>query len=115
MQNATQAPEFWDEREVATIRSMAMYWREIRERGDASFAECADHEAVQVRQMIRYSDRLLRMAEYCADPVRRAAPMLLEALQECFDVLDAELENDPEASLIAAAVTHARAAIAASE
>jgi hypothetical protein len=67
--------------QVGQIRSMALYWREVRNREDQSPL------AQEARQVIALlgAGGVLRAAEFCADPVRLAAPDLLAACEALFE------------------------------
>lgn len=64
------------DKQVAKIRSMSLYWQEVRRRDDTSPLR---DEANQVLSMLGV-DGLLRVVEFCTDPVSQAGPDLLAAL-----------------------------------
>ena len=62
MANHTQNP--LTPEQCATIRSMSLYWKEVRQRADSSPLQ---HEAFSVLNLLT-ADGLLRLAEFAADP-----------------------------------------------
>jgi len=66
------------EDQVKQVRSMSLYWDEIRKRDNA--ADAIAHESAVVHEMLR-GYRIFAAAEFCVDPIRLAAPELLWACE----------------------------------
>ena len=103
-----RTPEPFTPEQARIIRSMAVYWHEVRTRKDTSPLWT---EAQTLLHKLS-TNSLLLAAEFCADPVRRSAYDLLEICEQILHT-PGEVHTDASVTVVlpAALATALRAAV----